>query len=63
MGDKVTLRPELLSDQSHRRDAQVGKVDAVTHGAGSAGSSVPVGCDNADAVATNLTQQLLIGSD
>ena len=63
LGDKVSLGPEFLSDERNRGDASVGQVDAVTHGAGSARSSVAVGSDNTHALATNLPQQLFTGGN
>ena len=45
VGDKVALGPEIFSNKCNRRDAAFCDVDAVTHGAGSAAASVPVGGD------------------
>jgi len=50
------LRPKLLSHQCYRGYTKFGEVYAVTHGAGSAGASVPVGGDDTHAIATNLAE-------
>jgi len=51
---KVALGPEVVGHQGDRRDAESGELDAVTHGAGGATSSMPVGGNDGIAVCDNL---------
>ena len=58
VGDKVALGPEIFSNKCNRRDAAFCDVDAVTHGAGSAAASVPVGGDYRHAGRANLVEHV-----
>jgi len=61
LGDKITLGPKRFSDQRYRWYASPSQINAVTHGAGSAGASVTVGRDDSDALPINLTEQFFTG--
>jgi len=58
-GDKVTLGPELLGNKGYGRNASMGKLYAVTHGAGGAATSMAVGSHNCLTLAYHIVEHLI----
>ncbi len=59
VGHEVALGPKLVGHQGYRWDAQTGDCNAVTHGAGGATASVPVGGDRGVAAVADFIQHAL----